>query len=197
MIQKTQLTHNGRETLQIIKGKYFYGASYIQFVVRSVHELCQILSDGEDQVDPTLLLDLFSLPALEVESPEEQEVKNNEPSNKTKPPFPPPAPRRFIVQKVAGGFSVVKGPKAESTPTYLDIRIAYDIRRGNPLKKYEASDFDLALLPIATEGAQLKRRSQNNLVVAIKDPEFKISVKGFDEQRDLYVRVIPKEDADD
>jgi hypothetical protein len=47
------------------KGKYVYGPSYIQFVVRSVSEIVQILAEGEEKTDPYLLLDFFSLPATE------------------------------------------------------------------------------------------------------------------------------------
>jgi hypothetical protein len=177
------------------KGKYYYGPAYIQFVVRSVHEILQIASEGEDQVDPTLLLDLFSLPDLE-EASEEQKEKKSEPT-KTEPQFPPISPRRFIVQKVGGGFSITQGPQAQSTPAFLDIRVAYDIRRGNPLRKYEAADFDFAKLSLIEEGVERKRVLQNNLVVAITNPEFKIAVKGFDERRDIYVKVIAKEEFDD
>ncbi|HBB86666.1 MAG TPA: hypothetical protein DC047_03515 [Blastocatellia bacterium] len=178
------------------KGKYFYGPAYIQFVVRSIHEILQILSEGEAQIDPTLLLDLFFLPEVE-EQPEEPEEKESEPSRKLKPTFPPPRPRRFIVQKVAGGFSVTQGPKAESIPAFLDIRVAYDIRRGNPLNKYEPVDFDLAQLSVVEEGVERKRLIHNNIVVAVKAPEFKVSVKGFDDRRDLYVKVNAREDFDD
>ncbi len=180
------------------KGKYFYGPSYIQFVTRSVHELLQILADEEEKSDPTLLMDLFSLPATDAIRREEWEEDDDEPSkDKTKRDFPPPSPRRFIVQKVAGGFSVSGGPQAESIPAFLDVRVAYDIRRGNPLKKYELADFDIARLSLIEEGVEVKRRGQNNLVIAVKDPRFKIAVNGFDERRDLYVKVMPKEAFDD
>jgi hypothetical protein len=177
------------------KGKYFYGPAYIQFVVRSVHEILQILSEGEDQIDPTLLLDLFFLPELEA-GPEKLAEPEEDPE-KPKPAIPASKPRRFIVQKLAGGFSVTQGPKAESVPPFLDIKVAYDIRRGNPLRKYEASDFDLAKLSLIEEGVERKQLIQNNLVVAVTDPEFKVAVQGFDQRRDLYVKVSVKEEFDD
>lgn len=178
------------------KGKYLYGAAYIKFVVRSVHEILQISSEGEDQIDPTLLLDLFFLPELEEEQ-EEHDEPEKDLSKKPKPPIPPSKPRRFIVQKVAGGFSVTQGPKAESVPAFLEIRVAYDIRRGNPLNKYEPTDFDLAQLSVVEEGVERKRLIDNNIVVAVKAPEFKVSVQGFDDRRDLYVKVNAREDFDD
>lgn len=178
------------------KGKYFYGPAYIQFVVRSVHEILEILSEGEDQIDPTLLVDMFFLPELE-EPPEEQDEPEDDHSIKPKPPIPPSKPRRFIVQKVAGGFSVTQGPKAETTPAFLDIRVAYDIRRGNPLNKYGPADFDLAQLSLVEEGVERMRLMNNNLVVAVKASDFKVSVKGFDDRRDLYVKVNAREDFDD
>ena len=154
------------------------------------------MSEGEDQIDPTLLVDLFSLPELEA-TPEQPEETEDEPSKKSKPSLPPSKPRRFVLQKVAGGFSVTQGPKAESVPAFLDIRVAYDIRRGNPLKKYEAADFDLAKLSLIEEGVERKRLINNSLVVAVLNPEFKIAVKGFDQRRDLYVKVTVMEEFDD
>jgi hypothetical protein len=180
------------------KGKYIYGPSYIQFVVRSVSEILQILAEGEDKTDPSLLLDLFSLPAQKPEATKEPEKKDLPAGDETdKPEIPKPSPPRFRVQKVVGGFSVTRGSQGAPMPPFLDLRVAYDIRRGNPLRKYEAADFRLEDLNVNSSGAAISRRTGNQMIVAVQQPDFHVGVSGFDEQRDLFVKVSVMEDFDD
>ena len=77
--------------------------------------------------------------------------------------------------------------------------MAYDRRRGSPLKKYVPADFRINEAPIKIEsdGAKVGERQTNRLVVNIQKPEFSITVAGFDENRDLFVDVQAKEDGDD
>jgi hypothetical protein len=180
------------------KGKYIYGPSYIQFVVRSVSEIVQIFAEGEDKTDPSLLLDLFSLPAQKPEVTKEPEKKELPAGNETnKPEIPKPSPPRFRVQKVAGGFSVTRGSQGAPMPPFLDIRVAYDIRRGNPLRKYDIADFRLEDLNVNSSGLVISRRTGNQMIVAVQQPDFQVGVSGFDEQRDLFVKVTVMEDFDD
>jgi len=187
------------------KDKYRFGRSYLDFVTRSVHEIMGSLSESETEEDPTLLIDIFSLPA-----PPEQEGRRarrrrsgDEPGPHPPapvPPVPPPPPRRFRVEKARGGFSVLPGQPGTTPPPFLDIRVAYDIRRGNPLKKYHRADFQMNRPPIRLEpeprGVEVLHRQGNHIVVAVRDPDFSLHITGFDAKRDLYVRVVPKEDTD-
>jgi hypothetical protein len=180
------------------KGKYFYGPSYIQFVVRSVSEIVQILAEGEDRTDPSLLLDLFSLPAQKPEVTKEPEKKERPTGDETdKPEIPKPSPPRFRVHRVVGGFSVTRGSQGAPMPPFLDIRVAYDIRRGNPLRKYDLADFRLEDLNVNSSAVVISRRSGNQMVVAVQQPDFQVGVSGFDEQRDLFVKVAVMEEFDD
>ncbi|HMG76108.1 MAG TPA: hypothetical protein VK582_21580 [Pyrinomonadaceae bacterium] len=180
------------------KGKYVYGPSYIQFVVRSVSEIVQILAEGEDKTDPSLLLDLFSLPAQQpvpTREPEQKEVPTGDEIEK--PNIPPHAAPRFRVQKVKGGFSVTRGAQTATMPPFLDIRVAYDIRRGNPLRKYDPADFALEALTEKSKGVVITGKSGNQMRVTVQQPDFEVAVSGFDEQRDLFVKVAVVEGFND
>ncbi len=79
--------------------------------------------------------------------------------------------------------------------------MAYDVRRGNPLRKYHLADFRVEQRPIELEpapvGLNVINREANRIRVEVTDPDFRLSVRGFDENRDLYVNVKMEERHDD
>jgi hypothetical protein len=187
------------------KGKYVYGPQYLGFVTNAANELVKMLSDVDAPEDRSLLLDIFSLPAPP-EDEDELPRARVQPTPKPKPDVPPPPPapprkpRPFRVVRIQGGFTVTRGDADAPVPKALDIRVAYDRRNGNPLKKYDRADFRLDKNPIkldAPRGLHVRKCDSNHLLVALSDPDFSLSVRGFDENRDLYVRVIAKEALDD
>lgn len=176
------------------KGKYINGPSYIRFVVRSVSEIVQIVTEGEDKTDESLLLDLFYLP-IEREMPSTEEVTESEDKLRKQPSSHGAA--RFKVHKVKGGFTISSASKNGDLPDFFEVRVAYDVRRGNPLKKYSPADFNLGAVSISASGVEIKRTQGNRMIAAIRDPQFTVTVTGFDEHRDLFVRVSSKEEFDD
>jgi hypothetical protein len=186
------------------RGKYINGPSYLTFVTNSAAEIVRILGDAEAPEDPSLLLDIFSLPAtIDEEEPRKRPKVDTPPAppGPPGPPPPPPGPRPFRVTKIQGGFTVTKGADGGPAPQYLDIRVAYDRRNGNPLRKYDRADFRLDKKPIVLDpplrGLKILKRDSNQLVLAVTDPDFSVAVRGFDENRDLYVRVVARETVDD
>ena len=149
-----------------------------------------------------LLRDIFFLPK-KPESAESKEKSKPRKRNKGEVTEPNPTiervKRRFTLAKVAGGFTITHGEKGAELPAALEIAVAYDRRRGSPLKKYAAADFKLNEAPITveTEGAKAGERHLNRMVVKVTQPEFKVTVTGFDENRDLFVDVKAKEAEDD
>ncbi len=180
------------------KGKYIYGPSFIEFVTRSVHETIRHLTESDKVEDRTLLVDIFSLPAL----PEEDAIKSKDQHEASGPgsgppegpPILPPRPRNIRVSKITGGFSVTRGGPDSHPPVYLDVVVAYDIRRGNAFRKYNKADFDVEQLPIIIKvsGADLVSKTGNRIMVAIRDRDFNLSVTGFDERRDLRIKAIAR-----
>jgi hypothetical protein len=193
----TEWQHDGSN----FRGKYKSGRSDLAFVKRSVHEIIGILTETGEEEDPSLLVDFFFLPegAVAVREEEADEKEGREPPRPPPPP-PPPQPQRFRIQKVAGGFSIVPGSAEVPAPCLIEMRVAYDVTRGNPLKRYSPEDFDVQEAPIILEpppeGVEIVERAENLIVIRVLRRAFSFHLKGFDENRDLYVRAVLKEATD-
>lgn len=183
------------------KGKYKYGKSYITFVTGAVAAIQQAIVGNEQEVDPTLLIDFFNLPSggegRKDKGPGKKDKDKDPPP--PPPPPPPPTPSGFRINRVKGGFSVTPGDPAARLPAQIELRAAYDVRRGNPMAKYRAADFRLDEPPIKIEwkGLDIVEREENRVLVTIQSNDFSLTVSGFDENRDLVVRGVVKGDAGD
>jgi hypothetical protein len=194
-------SHTRWEETADLKRNYKAGKEYITFVRSSVNRILGFVNETQKEEDPSLLMDFFSLPPSPDEEPtttvvQEPRAKPGTQSIMQPPPIPVPPPPRFRIQKVRGGFRVIRG-EAAMPPPFIDIRVAYDVRNGNPLKKYHPADFELKKGHIRSEGVQIVRCEENNIGVRVLRPKFSIDVSGFDEQRDLYVRATTRERLDD
>lgn len=187
------------------KDKYSFGPSNIEFVSNAVAEIVRLVTETEEEADPAVLIDLFSLPA-EPETPGTVKAKAKKPKHDEGkgPPddreLPERKPRPFRVQKIAGGFRITRGDEGAPTPATLDVLVAYDVRRGNPLRKYDKADFDLNRGPIRLDdqdGIEVVSRGLNRMLLRVLKPDFRLSVTGFDEKRDLYVKVLAREEEND
>src|SRR5207237_66968 len=155
----------------------------------------------------SILVDVFSLPA----EPDDHEAVNTKvkkdqgtkPGKKSPPTGDPPkaAPKQFRVEKIKGGFRIRPGDPTAAAPKRLDIKMAYSIRSGNPLKKLHKADFELDKAPFNigsdNKGIMLLTRSGNEIRAEVTETDFLLSVTGFDENRDLFVKVtVPQEESD-
>jgi hypothetical protein len=187
------------------KSKYKFGPGAIAYVRHSVSEIIRIVNLAERRPDPSLTIDFFSLPAP-IEDDETVPARRKQPKPKPggdPPPIPPTIiqrPKRFRIQPYAGGFSIIAGDPGAPQPHFLAIRLAYDTRRGNPLRRYHKADFDVSQRPIhftspgntvKVEGASL-----NQILLSVQSPDFRFDVTGFDPERDLYIKADVKEPAD-
>ncbi len=180
------------------KGKYTYGPSYIEFVTGSVAAIVRAIVETEQELDPTLLIDFFSLPAggsgTKDKGPGDKDKDKDPPP--PPPPPPPPRPQRFRINRIKGGFSVTPGDSNAALPPRIELRTAYDVRRGNAMNRYRPEDFKLdnASIHIDAKGLDILDCGENRILVAIKDKDFGLTVSGFDENRDLVVRGLVKGD---
>ena len=189
------------------KGKYTYPAENLSFVINSVSEVIRFITEADKEADKSILVDVFSLSAdaghpdaVNTKVKKGQGTKPGKESPPTGEP-PPVAPKRFRVEKIKGGFRVRPGDPGAATPKRLDIKVAYSIRSGNPLKKYHKADFELDKAPITVgsdlKGITLVSQFANGLQAEVTAADFMLSVDGFDENRDLFVKVtVPLEESD-
>jgi hypothetical protein len=99
--------------------------------------------------------------------------------------------KNLRIKPLKGGFRVAAINHARQVPDRLSISMAYEIRQGNPFNAYSPFDFKLNAQPIVikSEHADSVKPEGNILSARISDSRFTITVKGFDQNRDLRVKV--------
>ena len=184
------------------KGRYTYGTALISFVVNSVGEILAILNRLSDEADPTLTVDFFSIQPpdeQENESEESFEPKRQQKSGEETPKDEievEPRPTRIRIMRSEGGFSILPGSSPPATPYLIEVRCAYDIRAGNPLKKWDPADFTLGSQGVSVVcggEATIQKTIGNLALLRIHGPEFEARFAGFDVNRDVYVRAVAHE----
>lgn len=184
--------------------KYVHAKSYLSYVRKAAAEVVRLLTEGDVERDPDLLQDILSivLPPDDHEQ-DEDAAEGRDAKGKRKTPRPrgwPARPQRFRIERLQGGFAVHPGDPEAEPLGHLQIRVAYDTNRGNPLKAWHPADFRLDQRPVevtAETGCSIQARADNQITMRIDSPQFRFSVTGFDPKRDLYVRALPLSDGTD
>jgi len=182
-----------RRDSEDLKSAYKYSASHIEYVVGSVSNLLREIYATDDEVDFNALADLFpdctSVNSGLGKKPKFSKKKGRKPANPSPPP--PPTPKRYRITKAPEGFTVGRGAPEAPMPGRMLIRAAYAVRRGNPMSRFHPADFDLTKrrLCIEVEGAHADATAPNVLEVTQIEGDFKVTVTGFDKNRDLFVEV--------
>jgi hypothetical protein len=185
----------------LVKDKYVFAPATINFVTEAIPSIVTILGDAQKAPDPTLLIDLFSLPAEKPTGTKGKKKQDKTEAGQTppeKPQIPPAKPKRYRIEKSAGGFVVRPGPAGSTPPPVLELKVAYGVRRGSAFSKWTEDDFSFGNGGIETvvAGAEVVTAKENVLILRITEPDFEVFVNGFDENRDLEIDPTVKE-ADD
>jgi hypothetical protein len=175
---------------QLVANKYTLAGKIIKIIRTSAAGILRSLEQATDSDNFSLLSEFFPIVH------EEQPGRRRQPAGAGTNPDPnpiPPIPKtsaRYRVTPVERGFRV-KGTNEGELPSTLTVRFAYDVRRGNPLKKYNPLDFSLLRrdLTVRAEGVKILDKADNTLIAQPTDQGFVIEVLGFDPLRDLVVRV--------
>jgi hypothetical protein len=197
------------------RNKYKFGPGGIEYVRAAVPELFGALRSADTQPDLNLTLEHFS---IERETPRPGRKRRKRPAVKVAA-----KPRRFRINKLEGGFSfrppsavelggthdgeaggAEEGREAPAAADFrqfaVRIKAAYDIRSGSAITSYSPFDFNVAKKPITVEhaGVEIRQQDGNQILAVVLEPEFHINVRGFDQNRDLFVDArILKERGDD
>jgi hypothetical protein len=168
----------------------------LRFVKNSPREIIKILTRPAKGRDETLLKDYFY-----IDIPPDPEQPGIKKGPKDKPggdetDKPKPDIQRglkfFRLQRTKRGFILTKHPDSKMLPKTANIEVAYDVRQGNPFKKYQPFDFELNKPPISIKGKGVKASviKSNALQLIIEQAEFRLLVTGFDPRRDLKIKTI-------
>ena len=159
--------------------------------MESPEKILKILKEEPENSDVELLADIFYI-----------EVEPKVPNPERHKPLVPKIteePKLFVIGQTEDGFSVsVKEPETGNSvfPFNCKVETSYMVRNGNPLKKYDPNDFVLSSSPIELKvsGSGAVLQVENNSVkTRIGGPDFVLYARGFDKNRDLYVRATKLE----
>ena len=184
------------------QNKYDDGVSLLKFVMQSLGSIAEYLLEAQAGMDADLLSSIFFVDLTDRAEPRQEvgtrDVRGRTPFNRFAVEVHS-SHEAFTLSRTEGGFKIGPNPSSNTVPLGLDIQVAYEVRRGDPFRKYSLLDFDLKTKPIEvlTKGADVKTQESNRLFVSITNPEFAVLVEGFDRQRDIRVRVAEMKSADD
>lgn len=138
-----------------------------------------------DRVDPEALINHFSVRGSGTTT------RKTSKKPVIRKPTVPSIPRKaasYRIDQRRNGF-VVRATEHTQPPLEITVNLAYDVIEGDPLKEYSKLDFDLSSREIKIEatGATYDVQTPNRLLITAREPEFSVSVTGFDENRDLFV----------
>lgn len=181
----TELQH------KLVAQKYTYAKKVIDLVRLAPLGVVRALEQGATEDDFSLLADLF--PIRELGALPRGKAPATSVKGDTTPPVVdiPWTQPRYRINRLESGFSVNGTGDPSLLPNGLTIRFAYDVRRGNPLKKYRPTDFSLQRgdVTVQVDEVDLIEQGDNSVVVRPLTPNFAVAVRGFDTNRDVIVRV--------
>lgn len=171
------------------KGKYKYGPSWLNFIKASPVRLLEKLRGDDAESDTGIAEEYFPISGG-------GHGRGGGGGRGSGPgiPGPPPPPKKIPiahVNKIQGGFSISIDSEI-SDPPQLNVRVAFDVRRGNPFTKWMSEDFSFdaaSAITISSKGCHVSGLG-NLLEVSEIDPsQFQLHVTGFDSKRDLHLDV--------
>jgi len=178
------------------KGKYKHGGKIISFVINSLERLYDLLLRPSEGIDQDILKDVFYIIEEEKEEEEDDnsgrgkkdnkgdqsgELGDENINSKIKP---------IIISKIKGGIKITANQKVQKMPKNVEIKLAYVTPKGNPLKRYNKLDFDLSKsnLDFELENGRILKKDKNLIKFEMDSLEFNLSLTGFDNNRDLFVK---------
>ena len=176
-------------------GKYQVGKSTLAFVKDAPRGLLRILNKRSEQIDDTALRHLFPDHSSKEGKPVPKPSPDPKPGPKPGPDIPvdvEPRPRVFQMLRTTEGFSAsLTEAGKQKLPMYIRARVAYDVRRGNPYKRWNAADFDFEAERnrITHLGGDFIKVAGNRLEILATSPDWKLQIDGFDPDRDLIVDI--------
>lgn len=181
---------------------YEHGPTTVRYVVQALNKVVGFLSRPSEGMDTELLSDFFFLPETDSSGEEEGAGEGGEDSGSdgegggtsggTTTVNGDSQPLRIVPAE--NGFTVTSKEDVE-TPNSAHVEVAYVTGRGDPFNRYDPNDFQLrgSEFDWSMNGASFNITGDNTFAIEVWDEDFSISVEGFDERRDLTVRVIPSE----
>ena len=189
------------ERTEGFKDKYFEAVKMLRFIKNSMARIVSILDQPPQEIQKDFLKNIFSV-TIENQNEEDKEKDKEKGNKKTDkdddndsgtegkhPVIITKQPPLFKVTKSKGGFKISLNDDKALLPIRLKIKVAYDIRKGNPFKNYSLFDFDLNKLIIESTGCSIDNILNNEMEIKAKAQDFSMEINGFDLNRDLVIDI--------
>jgi hypothetical protein len=176
-----------------LRKNYRSSQALITVIRNSVLNLYDLLEEVIEEVDEDALQSFFWF-----EEPETGKKRKRRKKPKPPDPIPPlPGPKPlFSLSKVEGGFTLTSTDDftEDSLPREVKIEIAYEVPKGNAFKKYSPHDFKLGgksgiECSVNRDSVKVISARQNVMQLEVISLPFRLTVKGFDPNRDLKIKV--------
>ncbi|WP_460992606.1 hypothetical protein [Sinomonas soli] len=180
-----------------VKARYIRVADVLNLVKQAPHKIHQLVLDAALEEQRIIFSDIFAAPLTN--SQNSRQSKRASGKRSTTPTRKPQAGNGskkrgqslIVLQREdAGGFSITPTDHGRSGELKrVELAVGYTTRRGDALAKWTKDDFELSALSPAISGGKLAKINGNTLTAEVSDAaNFKITVTGFDTNRDLTIR---------
>lgn len=174
------------ERTEGFKEKYIDAVATLRAIKKTLNNIVELLDKPPQELQKDLLHDIFSIPFSETDDISKVKDKTKKPVvdvNKKN--------RDFIVRKIPGGFNISLVNAEQAFPRKAILKIAYDIRSGNPFKKYDKLDFDLYedKIEIYFSNCTITKKENNVIEFNIINDKMNMELLGFDPNRDLVIDI--------
>ena len=177
---------------QLIKDKYTYAGKVLQLLRAASASIVKTLEHSSQEDDPFLLAQFFPVSTDDETRRGELETRRKKGASREPPPtgIPPGRAPRVRLARIDGGFRITEASDASEVLGEVTVRCAYDVRRGNPFKRYRPFDFTFsqADLGVDVEGAEITLREDDRFAFRPSGSKFECRVTGFDPNRNLIVK---------
>jgi hypothetical protein len=163
----------------------------VKFCRRIVDDLTELLTLPTTKADFDLLSDFFSIE--KTQAPQRSRMPDPEGNGRPKFGDITAKSRWYRLDGRRGGFRIVhnSGQPLPENPR-LRVSVAYDLPSGNPIKKWSPFDFEFGKSPqlkLSGKSVKVVPQAGNILVLTVEGEKFSFGADGFDEHRDLLVRI--------
>ena len=186
-----------------LKDGWVGGYNRVQEVRRAAVTILRVLTEQARTLQRHALADLFPSPRTPTNTDNGPGHVPGDQGGKVEPPPPRQAP--LNVQQISSGFRVSRGSENATPLGTWDVRVAYDVSRGNAFRDFAAGvrsgvlDFSLlddGQFSFSSDGCSWHLVDHNRLQLTVEQEDFTLSVTGFD-GRDVITDIQRSEVSDE
>jgi len=189
-----------KEKQEKLKNNYDRGVTSVRFVKNALVQITNHLTYSSAIPDKDLIAEIkgFTFSVIDPIKPKKERKRrikkgkdDGDATDDGEVVVPPPSSKKYIINKTFDGFNIKNSEDFDGEEFEIMIRCAYSTPEGDPFKNYEKYDFIMgSTVFIEGEGAIVENEKEHTNLIRIRvtDKIFKVSVNGFDTNRDLEIK---------